>query len=99
MAEQKLGLKLEIKPCPFCGTDLSSKNFPQVMTVVKVYSDEYLTALITKGKLLSSENYYNGACVHCGARGPRAVIKEETIKAWNTRNENSKISENKGGSS
>ena len=34
--------KIDLKPCPFCGTNLS--EFPKAMTVKPVRTDEYLLA-------------------------------------------------------
>lgn len=78
----------ELKPCPFCGTDLSSKFFPQVMTVRPVHSEEYLIAKLNKGHFLGSDNYYSVQCIQCGASGARGLTKEHAIEAWNRRADN-----------
>ena len=44
----------ELKPCPFCGTDLS--EFPQVMTVKPVRTDEYLLYGMPVEQLFSTRN-------------------------------------------
>ena len=77
--------KKELKPCPFCGMDLSSENFPQVMTVRPVHSEEYLIAKLNKGHFLGSDNYYNVQCIQCGATGERGLTKEDAIDNWNQR--------------
>lgn len=42
-----------LKPCPFCGTDLSV--FPEVMTVQPVRTEEYLLAKLKKKQIIGSD--------------------------------------------
>ena len=76
---------IELKPCPFCGTELTTQYFPQVMTVRPVHSEEYFIAKLNKGHFLGSDNYYNVVCIKCGATGARGVTKKVAIEAWNRR--------------
>ena len=73
----------ELLPCPFCGTNLS--DFPKVMTVKPVRSEEYLLAKLKAKKIIGSDAGYNVFCVQCGALGARGMSKEEAIKKWNMR--------------
>lgn len=75
----------EIKPCPFCGMDLSSDNYPQFMIARPVHSEEYLITKLNKGHFLGSDNYYNVQCIQCGATGRRGVTREKAIQYWNQR--------------
>lgn len=77
---------LKLKPCPFCGTEL--KEFPKVMIVRPVHSDEYLIAKIQKKMIIGSDSYYAVHCIQCGVVGKRGATKEEAIEAWNRRAEN-----------
>lgn len=76
---------LKLKPCPFCGTDLS--EFPQVMTVKPVRTEEYLLAKLEHKKIIGSDAGYNVFCVQCGTLGARGMTKEEAINKWNKRKE------------
>lgn len=73
----------ELKPCPFCGCDLS--KFPQVMTVKPVRTEEYLIAKLENKKIIGSDAGYNVFCVQCGCLGARGMSKEEAIESWNRR--------------
>lgn len=72
-----------IKPCPFCGEKLS--EFPEVMIVRPVHSEEYLKAKLEHGRFLGSDKYFAVHCIHCGAVGSRAHTKERAKKLWNAR--------------
>lgn len=72
-----------LKPCPFCGTALS--EFPQVMTVKPVRSEEYLIAKMKANRILGSDVGYNVFCIQCGCLGARGASKEEAISKWNSR--------------
>ena len=72
-----------LKPCPFCGTDLSV--FPEVMTVQPVRTEEYLLAKRKKKQIIGSDAGYNVFCVKCGCLGARGMTKEEAIEKWNRR--------------
>lgn len=74
---------VELKPCPFCGTNLSV--FPQVMTVRPVRSEEYLLAKLEHKLIIGSDAGYNVFCVKCGVLGARGMTKEEAIEKWNRR--------------
>jgi hypothetical protein len=73
----------DVKDCPFCGTQLS--DFPIIMTVLPVYTDEYLLAKLNKGHFLGSDNYFAVKCIQCGATGARGLDRVEAIKNWNKR--------------
>lgn len=75
--------KKSIKPCPFCGEELS--EFPDVMIVKPVHSEEYLKAKLEHGRFLGSDKYFAVHCVNCGAIGQRELDKETAIKLWNAR--------------
>lgn len=72
-----------IKPCPFCGEKLS--EYPEVMIVRPVHSEEYLKAKLERGHFLGSDNYFAVHCIHCGAIGRREVTKDFAIQLWNAR--------------
>lgn len=78
---------IEPLPCPFCGTEL--KEFPKVMIVVPVHSEEYLIAKLNKGHFLGSDNWYHVHCIHCGATGARGVDRVEALARWNERGHSS----------
>lgn len=73
----------ELKPCPFCGTDLS--EFPQVMTVKPVRTDEYLLEKLKRNQIIGSDAGYNVFCVQCGCLGARGMDRKEAIEKWNRR--------------
>lgn len=75
--------EIRLKPCPFCGRDLS--KFPEVMTVLPVHSEEYLIAEMQHKKIIGSDKGYAVNCIKCGAVGARGVTKEEAVKKWNER--------------
>lgn len=76
----------ELKPCPFCGEELS--EFPVVMTVQPVRTEEYLIAKMEHEKIIGSDAGYNVFCVQCGALGARGMSKIEAIEKWNRRADN-----------
>lgn len=75
--------KIELKPCPFCGTNLD--EFPEVMTVMPVRIEEYLLAKLKHEKIIGSDAGYNVFCVKCGCLGARGMTKEEAAIKWNSR--------------
>lgn len=75
--------EIRLKPCPFCGRDLS--KFPEVMTVLPVHSEEYLISEMQHEKIIGSDKGYAVNCIKCGAVGARGMTKEEAVKKWNTR--------------
>lgn len=74
---------IEPLPCPFCGTEL--KEFPKVMIVVPVHSEEYLIAKLNKGHFLGTDNWFQVKCIHCGATGARGLDRVEALTRWNER--------------
>ncbi len=74
---------IEPLPCPFCGTEL--KEFPQIMVVVPVHSEEYLLAKLKKGRFLGTDNWFHVKCVQCGATGARGLDRVEALTRWNER--------------
>lgn len=75
----------KLMPCPFCGTNLA--EFPQVMTVQPVRSEEYLLAKLKNKQIIGSDAGYNVFCVKCGCLGARGMTKQEAIDKWNSRKE------------
>lgn len=73
----------ELKPCPFCGTNLS--EFPEVMTIPPVRSEEYLLAKLKHKKIIGSDVGYAVKCCKCGATGKRGISRDEASKNWNMR--------------
>lgn len=80
-----------VKPCPFCGTDLS--NFPIIMTVQRVHSDEYLIAKLERKHIIGSDADYAVHCIQCGAVGQRGRTRELAIRYWNRRANDLELSE------
>lgn len=74
---------IEPLACPFCGKEL--KEYPMVMIVVPVHSEEYLIAKLNKGLFLGTENWFNVRCIQCGASGARGLDRAEAIIRWNER--------------
>ena len=70
-------------PCPFCGTEL--KEFPKVMIVSPVHSEEYLLAKLNKGHFLGTDNWFNVVCIKCGATGARGLDRVQALTRWNER--------------
>lgn len=60
-------------------------EFPKVMTVKPVRTDEYLLAKLEHKKIIGSDAGYNVFCVQCGCLGARGVTKEEAAIKWNSR--------------
>lgn len=85
----KLAMEYPIEPlpCPFCGTEL--KEFPPIMTVVPVHSEEYLITKLNKGHFLGTDNWFHVRCVKCGASGARGLDRVEAITRWNERGHSS----------
>ena len=62
--------KPDIKPCPFCGSEIDVKrNKNREWDINKVYN-----------LILHEEQI---VCKNCGARSPSAETKEEAIEKWN----------------
>lgn len=78
---------IEPLPCPFCGTEL--KEYPKVMIVVPVHSEEYLIAKLNKGDFLGTDNWFHVHCIHCGATGARGHDRIEALTLWNERGHSS----------
>ena len=74
-------------PCPFCGAEL--KEFPKVITVKPVHSEEYLLAKLNKGNLIGTSNWFNVVCIKCGATGARGLDRVEALTRWNERGHSS----------
>lgn len=72
-----------MKDCPFCGTDLN--EFPEVMTVKPVRTEEYLLAKLEHKQIIGSDAGYEVVCVQCGAIGPRGMSKDEAKANWDRR--------------
>lgn len=81
--ELQMEYPIEPLPCPFCGTEL--KDFPKVMIVVPVHSEEYLLAKLNNGHFLGTDNYFDVKCIRCGAKGPRGLDRVEALTRWNER--------------
>lgn len=75
--------EFNLEPCPFCGEDLN--QFPTVMTVKPVRTEEYLIAKMQAERIIGSDAGYNVFCVRCGALGARGMCKEEASQKWNRR--------------
>lgn len=69
--------------CPFCGTEL--KEFPKVMIVVPVHSEEYLLAKLNKKHFLGTDNWFQVQCIQCGSTGARGLNRVEALTRWNER--------------
>lgn len=76
----------EVKPCPFCGTDLQA--FLKVMCVNRAYNEDYLKWLHENKKFVGSDMDYQVSCVKCGSTGARGATKAIAISNWNRRAEN-----------
>ncbi len=74
---------INLKPCPFCGTDLN--EFPKVMIIRPVHSDEYLIQKLKSKKIIGSDSYYAVHCIQCGAVGKRAADRLKAGEYWNNR--------------
>lgn len=75
----------KLKPCPFCGCDLSM--FPNCMVLKRVHTDEYIAAERKKGGIIGSDAGYHVVCEKCGAIGGQEITPELAAKKWNRRNE------------
>jgi hypothetical protein len=75
----------ELKPCPFCGKDLS--NIPTVMAVQRKYPKTYLDYLRSIGQFLGSDKDYCVRCIRCGAEGATKNTADRAIEAWNRRSD------------
>lgn len=78
---------IEPLPCPFCGTEL--KEYPMVMIVTPVHSEEYLLAKLNKGDFLGTDNWFHVNCIRCGATGARGLDRSEALTRWNERGHSS----------
>ena len=85
--ELNMEYPIEPLPCPFCGTEL--KEFPKVMIVTPVRSEEYLMAKLNKGRFLGTDNWFHVRCIRCGATGARGVDRMEALTRWNERGHSS----------
>lgn len=74
---------IEPLPCPFCGAEL--KEFPKVMIVIPVHSEEYLLAKLNNGNFLGTDNWFHVRCIKCGSTGARGVDRLEALTRWNER--------------
>lgn len=81
--EVQMEYPIEPLPCPFCGTEL--KEFPKVMIVQPVHSEEYLIAKLKKEHFLGTDNWFNVQCIKCGATGARGLDRIEALTRWNER--------------
>lgn len=81
--ELQMEYPIEPLPCPFCGTEL--KDFPKVMIVVPVHSEEYLLAKLNNGHFLGTDNWFHVHCIRCGATGARGLDRIEALTRWNER--------------
>ncbi len=79
----QMAYPIEPLPCPFCGAEL--KEFPKIMVVVPVHSEEYLLAKLNKGCFLGTDNWFHVQCVRCGASGARGLSRMEALTRWNER--------------
>lgn len=75
--------KVKLKPCPFCGEDVN--NYPLLITIQPLHSDEYLLAKLNKGHFLGHANGYTVTCPHCGARGSSDTCVIFAVNKWNNR--------------
>lgn len=85
--ELQMEYPIEPLPCPFCGTEL--KEYPKVMVVVPVRSEEYLLAKLEHGCFLGTDNWFHVCCVRCGATGARGLDRVEALTRWNERGHSS----------
>ena len=82
---------IEENYCEWIGYDYKTirspnlNDFPQVMTVPPVRTEEYLMAELEHKKIIGSDAGYNVFCIKCGASGARGMTREEAIKKWNER--------------
>lgn len=73
----------KLKPCPFCGTDLS--KFPEVMIIQPVRTDEYLLEKLKHKQIIGSDAGYEVRCCKCGSTGSRGMTRQEAAEYWNMR--------------
>lgn len=85
--ELQMEYPIEPLPCPFCGTEL--KEYPKVMIVVPVRSEEYLLAELEHGRFLGTDNWFHVNCIRCGATGASGQDREEALTRWNERGHSS----------
>lgn len=78
---RNVGVKL--KPCPFCGEDVN--DYPLVMTLRPLYSEEYLLAKLNKGHFLGGENGWAVMCPRCCGQGSRDTDVILAVNKWNQR--------------
>lgn len=73
----------ELKPCPFCGTDMT--EYPEVMSIPPVRTDEYLLAKLEHKQIIGSDAGYAVKCCKCGSTGKKGMSREEATEYWNMR--------------
>lgn len=74
---------VRLADCPFCGCKMS--DFPLLMTLKPVHSEEYLMAELEHGRFLGNDNSYTVTCIRCGATGGKDTCPEVACKKWNRR--------------
>lgn len=72
-----------LKDCPFCGTNLN--EFPKVMIIRPVHSDEYLIKKLENKKIIGSDADYAVHCIQCGVVGKRGHDRITAAQYWNRR--------------
>lgn len=85
--ELQMEYPIEPLPCPFCGTEL--KEYPMVMIVTPVHSEEYLLAKLNKQRFLGTDNWFHVHCIICGSTGARGLDRVEALTRWNERGHSS----------
>lgn len=85
--ELQMKYPIDPLPCPFCGVEL--KDYPMVMIVEPVRSEEYLLAKLNKGQFLGTDNWFHVHCIKCGATGARGLDRIEALTRWNERGHSS----------
>lgn len=75
----------ELKPCPFCGGQMS----PPVMCFRHPYDQPYLDWLKANKMLPAIATGFNrgfkARCYHCGAETGAGMTRREAAKKWNRR--------------
>ena len=84
---EEMKYPIEPLPCPFCGTEL--KEYPMVMIVEPVRSEEYLMAKLNKGHFLGTDNWFHVHCIRCGSTGARGLDRVAALERWNERGHSS----------
>lgn len=60
-------------------------EFPEIMAIPPVRTDEYLLAKIEHKKIIGSDAGYAVKCCKCGATGKRGMTRGEAAENWNMR--------------